>query len=87
MLAVTEPIESVCLRKTSQGWEFANEQALEEFVWNHLEDLLHVSPFQRQLAVMGEVCDILALTAERQLVTIELKNAEYRHVVQQLTRY
>ena len=36
---------------------------------------------------MGEICDILALSAERQLVIIELKNVEYRHVVQQLTRY
>lgn len=80
-------MENVSLRKTSQGWEFASEQALEDFVWNHLNDLLHVSPFQRQLAVMGEVCDILALTAEQQLVIIELKNTEYRHVVQQLTRY
>lgn len=87
MLAVTEPIESVGLRKTSQGWEFASEQALEDFVWHHLSDLLHVRPFQRQLSVMGEVCDILALTKERQLVIIELKNTEYRHVVQQLTRY
>lgn len=86
-LAVTGQIEKVCLRKTSQGWEFASEQALEDFVWNHLEDLLQVSPFRRQLAVMGEICDILALTTERQLVIIELKNAEYRHVVQQLTRY
>lgn len=86
-LAVTGQIENVCLRKTSQGWEFASEQALEDFVWKHLDDLLRVSPFQRQLMVMGEICDILALTAERQLVIIELKNAEYRHVVQQLTRY
>ncbi|MEL6556246.1 MAG: recombinase RecB [Cyanobacteria bacterium J06621_11] len=84
---MTEPMENVGLRKTSQGWEFVSEQALEEFVWHHLDDLLQVSPFQRQLSVMGEVCDILALAAERQLVIIELKNAEYRHVVQQLTRY
>ena len=86
-LPVTRQIENVPLRKTPQGWEFASEQALEDFVWNHLEDLLQVRPFQRQLAVMGEICDILALSAERQLVIIELKNAEYRYVVQQLTRY
>lgn len=84
---MAEPMENVGLRKTSQGWEFASEQALEEFVWHHLDDLLQVRPFQRQLSVMGEVCDILALTADRQLVIIELKNTEYRHVVQQLTRY
>ena len=80
-------IDNVSLRKTSQGWEFSSEQALEDFVWNRLEALLQLRPFQRQIAVMGEICDILALTAERQLVIIELKNAEYRHVVQQLTRY
>ena len=84
---MTGQIENVCLRKNSQGWEFASEQALEDFVWNRLEDLLQVRPFQRQLTVMGEICDILALTPERQLVIIELKNVEYRHVVQQLTRY
>ncbi|MEM6452000.1 MAG: recombinase RecB [Cyanobacteria bacterium P01_D01_bin.105] len=84
---MTKQRESVGLRKTSQGWEFSSEQTLEDFVWNHLGDLLQVNPFQRQISVMGEVCDILALTAERQLVIIELKNAEYRHVVQQLTRY
>lgn len=87
MLAMTEAIEKVSLRKTSHGWEFASEQVLEDFIWNHLDDLLQVSPLQRQLSVMDEVCDILALTADRQLVIIELKNAEYRHVVQQLTRY
>lgn len=86
-LHMTGQKENVFLRKTSQGWEFASEQALEDFVWNRLEDLLQLRPFQRQLVVMGETCDILALTADRQLVIIELKNAEYRHVVQQLTRY
>ena len=66
-LAVTEQIENVCLRKTSQGWEFASEQAFENFVWNHLEDLLQLRPFQRQLMVMGEICDILALTRYSQV--------------------
>ena len=84
---MTEQQETVPLRKTAQGWEFASEQALEDFVWNHLEALLRVRPFQRQFAAMGEICDILALGAERQLVIIELKNTEYRHIVQQLTRY
>ncbi|EDX82733.1 hypothetical protein S7335_1036 [Synechococcus sp. PCC 7335] len=84
---MTEPMENVGLRKTDQGWEFTSEHALEDFVWHHLYDLLQVSPFQRQLSVMGEICDILALTEDRQLVIIELKNAGYRHVIQQLTRY
>lgn len=80
-------MNGVSLRKTAKGWEFANEQALEDFVWTRLVDLLDVISFQRQIAVMGEICDILALTTDRQLVIVELKNAEDRYVVQQLTRY
>ena len=78
---------SVSLRKVSEGWEFSSELALEVFIWERLEDLLQLQPFQRQYAVMGEVCDILALTPERQLVILELKNTEDRYIIQQLTRY
>lgn len=78
---------SVSLRKVSEGWEFSSELALEVFIWEHLETLLQLQPFQRQYAVMGEVCDILALTSERQLVILELKNTEDRYIIQQLTRY
>lgn len=84
---MVSPLGSVSLRKVAQGWEFASEKSLEDFVWSVLEDLLHLRPFQRQYAVMGEVCDILALTADRSLVILELKNTEDRYVVQQLTRY
>ncbi|MBD2255822.1 endonuclease NucS domain-containing protein [Nostoc parmelioides] len=45
------------------------------------------TPLKRQYAVKGEVCDILALDEQQQLVIIELKNAEDRYVIQQLTRY
>ena len=78
---------SVSLRKVSEGWEFSSELALEEFIWKSLENLLQLKPFQRQYAAMGEICDILALTPERQLVILELKNAEDRYIIQQLTRY
>lgn len=78
---------NVSLRKVFDGWEFSSELALENFIWERLEDLLQLKPFQRQYAVMGEVCDILALTPERQLVILELKNTEDRYIIQQLTRY
>lgn len=84
---MASPLGNVSLRKVAQGWEFASEKSLEDFVWSTLEDLLHLRPFQRQYAVKGEVCDILALTADRRLVILELKNTEDRYVVQQLTRY
>ncbi|MBC6435548.1 DUF91 domain-containing protein [Nostoc sp. HG1] len=37
--------------------------------------------------VNGQICDILALRENKQLVVLELKNAEDRYIVQQLTRY
>ncbi|WP_190488837.1 hypothetical protein [Pseudanabaena sp. FACHB-2040] len=36
---------------------------------------------------MGEICDILALTPDNELAILELKNAEDRYIIQQLTRY
>ncbi|MEO0374488.1 MAG: recombinase RecB [Cyanobacteria bacterium P01_A01_bin.17] len=78
---------NVSLRKVSEGWEFSSELALEDFIWERLEDLLQLRPFQRQYAVIGEICDILALTPEQQLVILELKNTEDRYIIQQLTRY
>ncbi|MBE7383819.1 MAG: recombinase RecB [Leptolyngbya sp. SIO1E4] len=78
---------TVSLRKTSEGWGFSSELALENFVWTHLRDLLQLHPFQRQYAMKGEICDILALTAENQLAILELKNVEDRYIIQQLTRY
>lgn len=80
-------LSNVSLRKVSAGWEFSSELALEDFIWERLENLLKLKPFQRQYAVMGEICDILALTSERQLAILELKNTEDRYIIQQLTRY
>ncbi|MEM1279131.1 MAG: recombinase RecB [Cyanobacteria bacterium P01_H01_bin.152] len=84
---MTQELGNVSLRKVANGWEFASELALENVVWEHLEDLLQLQPFQRQYAVRGEVCDLLALNSDRQLSILELKNTEDRYIIQQLTRY
>lgn len=75
------------INKTADGWQFANEAVLEDFVWDNLEDLIGWKPLRRQHHVDGNYCDILAIGKNRQLVVIELKNAEDRYVIQQLTRY
>ncbi|AVH68635.1 endonuclease NucS domain-containing protein [Nostoc sp. 'Peltigera membranacea cyanobiont' N6] len=80
-------LAGAALRKTGIGWEFASEAALEDFVWDNLQQLSGLKPLKRQYAVKGEICDILALNNTRQLVILELKNTEDRYVVQQLTRY
>ncbi|MBN3961793.1 endonuclease NucS domain-containing protein [Nostoc sp. NMS8] len=80
-------LAGAALRKTDSSWEFASEAALEDFVWDNLQQLSGLTPLKRQYTVKGEICDILALNDTRQLVILELKNAEDRYVVQQLTRY
>lgn len=77
----------VSLRKTASGWEFDSEEALEDFVWANLPALFGLTPIKRQHIVKGQFCDILALGENNGLVVLELKNAEDRYVVQQLTRY
>ncbi|MGG6297918.1 endonuclease NucS domain-containing protein [Leptolyngbya sp. AN02str] len=71
----------------SSGWQFESELTLENFVWSVLPSLLGLTPLKRQYWVEGQVCDILAVDEQGQLAIIELKNAEDRYVVQQLTRY
>lgn len=80
-------LAGAALRKTGSSWEFASEAALEDFVWDNLQQLSGLKPLKRQYAVKGEICDILALNDTRQLVILELKNTQDRYVVQQLTRY
>jgi RecB family endonuclease NucS len=80
-------LAGAALRKTGAGWEFASVAALEDFIWENLQQLLGFTPLKRQYTVKNEVCDILALDEQNQLVIIELKNAEDRYVIQQLTRY
>lgn len=80
-------LTGVNLKKIGQGWGFANEAALEDFVWANLKPLFNLTPLKRQFFVRGEVCDILAVDDNKRLVVLELKNSEDRYVVQQLTRY
>lgn len=54
-------LAGAALRKTGEGWEFASEAALEDFIWDNLQQLLGFTPLKRQYIVKGEVCDILAL--------------------------
>lgn len=75
------------LKKTDGDWQFASENNLEDFVWGKLNILFGLSPLKRQHIVYGDICDILALDGNSRLVVIELKNAEDRYIVQQLTRY
>jgi RecB family endonuclease NucS len=79
-------LSGAALRKTGNGYEFSSEYALEEFVWENLEQLFQLKPVARQYPAKGEFCDILAVR-DQQLYILELKNTEDRYVVQQLTRY
>lgn len=80
-------LSSVALRKIGSGWEFANEEALEDFVEVHLQSLLGLTVIKRQFTVNEQRCDIIAVDENKRLVVLELKNGEDRYVVQQLTRY
>lgn len=75
------------IRKTANGFEFESEAALEHSIQAHLFDLLGLTCLKTQYSVSGQICDILAVDASRRLTILELKNAEDRYVVQQLTRY
>ncbi|MGB3192685.1 MAG: endonuclease NucS domain-containing protein, partial [Limnoraphis sp.] len=77
----------VTLRKTGSCWEFESEEALEDFLFSHLEEILSWTVIQRQYIVNGQRCDLLATDKTGRLVVIELKNVEDRGIVQQLTRY
>jgi RecB family endonuclease NucS len=77
----------VVLHQSGDFWKFRSEAELEDFVWSNLEPLFGVSPLRRQYSVDGQFCDILAVTDDKQLVILELKNVEDRYIVQQLTRY
>lgn len=70
-----------------QRYRFASETALEIFITRHLNQLWGFDLITRQFQVDGEICDILAAGFSRRPVIIELKNAEDRYVVQQVTRY
>lgn len=77
----------VNLRKTGSSWEFESEEALEDFLFSHLDEILALTAIERQYIVRGQRCDLLAADKMGRLVVIELKNVEDRGIVQQLTRY
>ena len=68
-------------------WKFQSELFLEDFIWHNLESLLKFKKLARQHYVNNQICDILAVAQNKQLAVIELKNTEYRYIIQQLTRY
>jgi RecB family endonuclease NucS len=80
-------VSGVALYKTLRGWEFLNEAALEKFIWENLEQLFSLTGLKQQYTSNGEICDIIAVDNNRRLVILELKNAEDRYIIQQLTRY
>lgn len=71
---------------THQDWKFQSELLLENFIWSILP-LLNLQELARQYRLSEQVCDILAIDPQQQLVIIELKNTEDRYIIQQLTRY
>jgi hypothetical protein len=70
-----------------QEFKFEDENALETFVEANLDKLFGIQAIARQYRVGGEICDLLAIDKDRALTIIELKNAEDRYVVQQISRY
>ena len=80
-------LDGINLKKTGERWDFPSEAVLEDFAWANLPQLLGLIPFKRQYFINGQICDILALGENQQLVVLELKNTEDRYIVQQLTRY
>lgn len=78
---------SIIIKKKDGGFQFKSEMELENFVYIHLDKLLKLSPIARQYRIGTEICDILATDDRKRLTIIELKNAEDRYIVQQLTRY
>jgi Endonuclease NucS len=78
---------SIIIKKKDGGFQFKSETELENFVYIHLDKLLNLSPIARQYRIGTEICDVLATDDRKRLTIIELKNAEDRYIVQQLTRY
>lgn len=75
------------LVRDGNRFRFANENALEDFLSQHMKSLWGFDLVSRQFQVDGEICDVLAADETRRPVIIELKNVEDRYVVQQITRY
>jgi hypothetical protein len=65
------------LIKKTEGWQFASEVDLEDFVWNNLEKLFGLIPLKRQYIVLNDCCDILALSDSGQLVVCHVNFAGF----------
>jgi RecB family endonuclease NucS len=81
------PAANALLKKSGDKWGFDSEKALEDFVYDNLNNLLGLTNLKRQYYLNGEKTDILAIDEDRRLVLLELKNEQDRHIIQQLTRY
>jgi RecB family endonuclease NucS len=75
------------ISRTSEGWKFLSEAALEKFVCENLKMLFSADLLKQQYNCNGEISDILAVDRDKILLIIELKNTEDRSIIQQLTRY
>lgn len=65
---------TVLFRKTADQREFTSEAALETFVCANLFALLGLQVLKQQFAIKGQICDLLAVNAQKQLAIVELKN-------------
>lgn len=81
------PAANALLKKSGDKWGFDSEKALEDFVYDNLNNLLRLTNLKRQYYLNGEKTDILAIDEDKRLVLLELKNEQDRHIIQQLTRY
>lgn len=75
------------LNRVTSGWRFDSESSLENLVWSNLGLLLSIKPIARQFPCKGEICDLVAIGSNQELIILELKNVEDRYLAQQLTRY
>ena len=87
MSSIDADSQGIQLLQTGNQWKFANESEFERFLWNLLPDYLDCQPLHRQFRINNQCCDILAIGSGQELAIIELKVAEDRYLVTQLTRY
>ena len=80
-------LNRLSLQKNGEFWKFTSEEALEDYLYDSLNDILDLKPLSRQYSVDGQFCDIIAVDPSKRITILELKNTEDRYVVQQLSRY
>lgn len=79
--AIKMPPLNKLVKLSGNTWEFANETALEDFIWDNLNVIFDLIPLERQGSINGERCDIISISKNKQLVIFELKNSQDRGVV------